>query len=195
MLVKFKNTQAYIKNYSEQLIKLLKIEIGRNRSRSYRSREFGERKINSPIDNTGRLRESIEAIQKMQKEGFSSQIMMNDYGVTVDQGRPIGSEPPYQDIVDWIKSKPVRLRDSKGKFVAADEYRLSKLANNIRRKIGREGIKPTNFIQDAIDNSIEKLNKLGAAVGEDVMANLDDILVKAGYIKKGEKYTLKDGGK
>lgn len=187
MLVKFKNTQAYIKNYSEQLIKLLKIEIGRNRTRKYKSGTY-----TNPIDNTGKLRESIEAIQKIQRDGFSSQIMMNDYGVTVDQGRPIGSEPPYQDILDWIKSKPVRLRDVKGRFVAADEYRLTKLANNIRRKIGREGIKPTNFIQDAIDSSIEKLNKLGAAVGEDVMANLDDILVKAGYVKKGEEYIIKN---
>jgi hypothetical protein len=185
MLNKFKNTQAYIHNYSEHLVKLLKIEIGRNRTRKYSSGTY-----NSPIDTTGKLRESIEAIQKMQKDSFSSQIMMNDYGVVVDQGRAIGAEPPYQDIVDWVKRKRIRIRDTKGRFVTADEYRLAKLTNNIRRKIGREGTQPTGFIQDAIDQSIEKLNKLGAAVGEDVMLNLNDILVKAGYIKKGEEYTI-----
>jgi len=185
MLNKFKNTQAYIKNYSEQLVKLLKIEIGRNRNRKYKSGSY-----NSPIDTTGKLRESIEAIQKIQAESFSSQIMMNDYGVVVDQGRGMGAEPPHQDIVDWIQRKRIRIRDAKGRFVTANDYRLAKLANNIRRKIGREGTQPTGFIQDAIDQSIEKLNKLGAAVGEDVMLNLDDILVKAGYIKKGEEYVI-----
>ena len=190
MLNKFKNTQAYIKGYSEQLVKLLKIEIGRNRTRSYSSGTY-----NSPINTTGNLKDNIEALQKIGKDGFSSQIMMNEYGKIINDGRSAGSEPPYQDIVNWIKAKRIRIRDSKGKFVTADQHRLTKLANNIRRKIGREGIKPVGFIDDAIEKSMEKLNRLGGAVGQDVMANLDDILVKAGYIKKGEKYTLKDGGK
>jgi len=189
MLNKFKNTQAYIKNYSEQLIKLLKIEIGRNRTRKYKSGSY-----NSPIDATGKLRESIEAIQKIKDKSFSSQIMMNDYGLVVNDGRDIGSEPPHQDILDWIKAKRIRIRDTKGRFVTASDYQMSKLANNIRRKIGREGTQRTGFIDDAIDKSIGKLNKLGAAVGEDVMVNLDDILIKAGYIKKGEEYIL-DGNK
>ena len=185
MLNKFKNTQAYIKGYSEQLIKLLKIEIGRNRTRSYSSGTY-----NSPIDTTGKLRESIEALQKIGKDGFSSQIMMNEYGKILNDGRTKGSEPPHQDIVNWIKAKRIRIRDTKGRFVSASDYQMAKLANNIRRSIGAIGTKKIGFIDDAIEQSIEKLNKLGAAVGEDVMLNLNDILVKAGYIKKGEEYTI-----
>ena len=36
-----------------------------------------------------------------------------------------------------------------------------------------------------------KLNKLGEAVGQDVLLNVDDILLKAGYIKKGDSYIIK----
>lgn len=190
MLNKFKNTQAYIKGYSDHLVKLLKIEIGRNRTRTYSSGTY-----NSPIDTTGKLRESIEALQKIGKDGFSSQIMMNEYGKIINDGRAAGSEPPHQDIVDWIEAKRIRIRDTKGRFVSADDYQMAKLANNIRRSIGARGIKPIGFIDDAIEQSMEKLNRLGSAVGQDVMENLDDILVKAGYIKKGDKYTLEDGGK
>ena len=39
---------------------------------------------------------------------------------------------------------------------------------------------------------MDKLNKLGAAVSEDVSLNLDDILVKAGYVKKGENYIIEN---
>lgn len=185
MLNKFKNTQAYIKNYSEQLVKLLKIEIGRNRNRKYKSGSYS-----NPIDNTGKLRQSIEAIQKINKDSFSSSIMMNDYGMAIDGGTDHKKQPPVENIIQWIKSKPIRLRDRKGRFVQAKEYRIRGLAYIIGKKIKMEGIQPTSFIDEAIDQSIEKLNKLGAAVGEDVMLNLDDILVKAGYIKKGEEYVI-----
>ena len=193
MLNKFKNTKAYLDNYSKELVKLLKIEIGRNRTRSYSS----GRSYNSPIDNTGSLRESIESLAKESANGFGFNIMANEYGLAVDKGTKQGQPPVYkpttniQDLMQWIRSKPVRIRDSKGRFVQATDYRVRGLAFVIARKIGRDGIKATGFIQDAINQSMEKLNKLGEAVSQDVSLNLDDILIKSGYIKKGDNYILK----
>ena len=193
MLNKFKNTKAYLDNYSKELVKLLKIEIGRNRTRSYSS----GRSYNSPIDNTGSLRESIESLAKESANGFGFNIMANEYGLAVDKGTKQGQPPVYkpttniQDLMQWIRSKPVRIRDSKGRFVQATEYRVRGLAFVIARKIGRDGIEATGFIQDAINQSMEKLNKLGEVVSQDVSLNLDDILIKSGYIKKGDNYILK----
>lgn len=186
MLNKFKNTKAYLQNYSKELVKLLKIEIGRNRSRSYASGTY-----NSPIDASKRLKESIEAIAKEKDNGFSFNIMANDYAINVDQGRGQGKYPRIDKIIDWIHDKRIRIRDSKGSFVKADDYQVRKLAHNISRKVAREGIKPTNFISDAIEDSMVKLNKLGEAVGQDVLLNVDDILLKAGYVKKGDEYVIK----
>jgi len=187
MLNKFKNTKAYLDNYSKELVKLLKIEIGRNRSRSYVSGTY-----NSPIDASGRLKESIEAIAKETDKGFSFNIMANDYAINVDQGRGQGKYPNIDNLIEWIKAKPIRIRDSKGRFVSSSDYQVRKLAYVISRKVAREGIKPTNFISDAIEDSMVKLNKLAEAVGQDVLLNVDDILIKAGYVKKGESYIIEN---
>ena len=184
MLNKFKNTKSYLGNYSKELVKLLKIEIGRNRTRTYRSGSYS-----SPIDNTGKLKESIESIAKETSKGISFNIMSNDYGLAVDGGSS-RKQPAVDELIDWIRSKPIRIRDSKGRFATATDYRVRGLAYAIAKKIGRDGIQPTGFIQDAINQSMDKLNKLGAAVGKDVSLNLDDILVKAGYIKKGDNYII-----
>lgn len=192
MLNKFKNTKAYLDNYSKELVKLLKIEIGRNRTRTYTSK-LGTKTINSPIDSSGKLKQSIEAISKDSSKSIRFNIMANDYAINVDEGRGQGKYPNIDSLMDWIRTKPVRIRDFKtGKFVTASDYAIRGLAHNISRKISRDGIKPTNFITDAINQSMDKLNKLGAAVGEDVSLNLDDILIKAGYVKKGENYIIEN---
>jgi hypothetical protein len=36
-----------------------------------------------------------------------------------------------------------------------------------------------------------KLSKLGDAVSQDVLLNIEDILMQSGYIKKGDEYILK----
>lgn len=188
MLSKFKNTKAYLDNYSKELVKLLKIEIGRSRSRTYSS----GRNIKSPIDSSGSLRDSIQSAIKEGKNGFSFNIMANDYITTVDQGRPAGSSVPIQDLIQWIKTKPIRIRDSRKQFIKVNDLVIRGIATNIARKIDREGIRATNFISEAIEDSMGKLNLLGNAVGKDVSINLDDILLKAGYIKKGENYILQN---
>ena len=188
MLSKFKNTKSYLDNYSKQLVKLLKIEIGRSRSRTYSS----GRNVNSPIESSGSLRDSIQSAIKEGKNGFSFNIMANDYIKTVDQGRPAGSSVPIQDLIQWIKTKPIRIRDSRKQFIKVNDLVIRGIATNIARKIDREGIRATNFISEAIEDSMGKLNLLGNSVGKDVSINLDDILLKAGYIKKGENYILQN---
>ena len=188
MLNKFKNTRAYLDNYSKELVKLLKIEIGRTRNRTYPSK----RNVNSPIDSSGELKDSIEYIAKKRKGSFSFNIMANSYGEKVDEGTKKGTSVPIQDLIKWIKKKPVRIRDSRKRFIKVNDLVIRGIATNIARKIDREGIRATNFISEAIEDSMGKLNLLGNSVGKDVSINLDDILLKAGYIKKGENYILQN---
>lgn len=190
MLNKFKNTKSYLDGYSKRLIKLLRIEIGRNRTRSYES----GRTYSNPIDNTGKLRQSLEFIAKDTKSGFSFDIKGNQYGMAVNDGTKQKS-PPIEKIITWIQQKPIRLRDSKGRFVTASESKIRSLAYVISRSIGANGIKKTNFIDDAIEKSMADLSKLGESVGKDVLLNVDDILLKSGYIKKGDNYIIENASK
>lgn len=188
MIVKFKNTKLYLLKYSKRLIKLLQIELGRNRNRRYRSGNNVSAPINTSEEN---LSKSFEIKFKESPSSFSFNILGLKYGMNVNDGRKPGSPPPVSEIIKWIKKKPVRLRDSEGKFVRRDDLTINRIANNISRSIGVNGIQPTNFIDDAIEQSMEGLNTIGEAVGQDVSLNVEDILLKAGYIKKGENYTLK----
>lgn len=187
MVVKFKNTKLYLYKYSKKLIKLLQIELGRNRNR----RTASGSSVSAPINSEGKLSESLAVKLKETADRFSFDISGNSYGLNVNDGRKKGSAPPVSEIISWIKAKPVRLRDSKGRFITRNDITINRIAHSISRSIELNGITATNFIDDAIEKSMEDLNTIGNAVGEDVMLNVDDILLKAGYIKKGENYTIK----
>jgi len=187
LIQQFKNTKLYLEGFSNELIKFMKIELGRNRTRTYPS---GNR-VSSPINFSKSLSNSLKLVQKESGSSHDFNITGNQYGLNVNDGRKAGSPPPLGDIVQWIKLKPVRLRDFRGRFATANEGSINGLANNIRRSIGMYGIKPTNFIDDAMDKSIEKLDRIGTPLIKDVELNLDDIFEKAGYIKKGDSYELK----
>lgn len=192
MINKFKNTKAYMDNFSSELVKLLKIEIGRNRVRQY-NRKNGSSTVNAPIDATGSLRGSLQSLAKERENSYSIKIEGNQYGLAVDKGRAPGRFPNIGDIADWIRNKPISIRDIRtGKFKTKTDSSINSLAYVIGRSISQKGIKPTNFISDAIEMSMGKLDKLGDAIGEDVMINVEDILLKAGYIKKGDNYIIEE---
>ena len=192
MINKFKNTKSYLDNFSQEVAKLLRIEIGRNRKR--RSMNPRGRNITAPI-NTSRndaLRRSISIESKEGDNNAIYNIEALSYGLAVDKGRKPNQKPPSSSaILQWIKDKPVRLRDAKGKMVSMNNNQKKGLAGVIARSIGFYGIAPTNFISEALEASMGKLDALGSAVGQDVMENVEDILLKAGYIKKGDNYEIR----
>ena len=189
MDVRLKNTEAYLKSFSERLVKMTKIAIGTNRSRTYKSGT-----INSPINSSGSLRDSIELVKKKTRKensiGFN--IKGNQYGEQLNEGTDGGKFPNIDALVDWIKTKPVRLRDSSGKFVTATESRIKGLAFVIGRSIKENGIKKTNFLTDLINEEFKKISTIGEPISEDILENLDAFMESVGYIKKGDTYELKN---
>ena len=188
LLEKFKNTKAYMDSYSKELIKLLRIEIGRNRSRTYKTGTY-----NKQIDYTGNLRRSLEAIVKQKPKSINLDIKGLGYGQRIDQGLAQSKQPPLGEIVEWIKKKPISLRDSKGRFVTATDAKIRGIAFAIA-KSKLQPKQPVNFIDEAINQSMDKLNNIGGAIAKDVEPNIEDILLKAGYIKKGENYIIEKDG-
>lgn len=188
LLEKFKNTKAYMDSYSKELIKLLRIEIGRNRSRTYKTGTY-----NKQIDYTGNLRRSLEAIVKQKPKSINLDIKGLGYGQRIDQGLAQSKQPPLGEIVEWIRKKPISLRDSKGRFVTATDAKIRGIAFAIA-KSKLQPKQPVNFIDEAINQSMDKLNNIGGAIAKDVELNIEDILLKAGYIKKGENYIIEKDG-
>lgn len=94
------------------------------------------------------------------------------YLTYVDQGRRKGSKmPPPAAIVPWIKHRKIKFRDRKGRFITNKQTSFI-----IAKSIAKNGIKPTNVIQETKMAMLNKLNGLKDAYGEELLNGLYEVL-------------------
>ena len=98
---------------------------------------------------------------------YTIYVKMKDYWYYVENGRKAGKWPPIQNILDWIKIKPVLPRpNAEGKLPTPQQ-----LAFLIARKIGEEGTEGTQDLRKATDTIWDTFeDKLYEAIDEDVDA-------------------------
>ena len=189
MVNKFSNTKAYMASFSDKLIKLLRLELRNAKRRKSKYGEF----YGSPIEYTGSLSQSLSKVYKKGSDGFNFNIEGNSYGLELDEGSKKGNpDVNVSDIAEWIRRKPVMLRDIKTNSVlgAVPEYRVKSLAEVITKKIRARGVYKASFISEAIDKAVSSLDDIGDPIVKDVALNIDEILIKAGFAKKGDKFII-----
>jgi hypothetical protein len=186
MSIKFKNTEAYLTNYTKKLIVLTRQEILKKQKRTYTSELYGNRTIYSPINSTGNLRNSLRFKKKIgnivNEKGFkatqSFRIIGNAYGEIIDEGATSKKVKPTVDGIErWIERKPVTLDRIKNK---------TKVAELIKRKIDRYGIQGTGFLQKIVDKQFNSVLGVLPSLVKDIELNLEDIFVTLGWDKKGQ---------
>lgn len=98
---------------------------------------------------------------------YTIYVKMKDYWYYAENGRKAGKWPPIQNILDWIKIKPVLPRpNAKGKLPTPQQ-----LAFLIARKIGEEGTEGTQDLRKATDTIWDTFeDRLYEAIDEDVDA-------------------------
>ena len=96
---------------------------------------------------------------------YTIYVKMRDYWYYVENGRKAGKWPPIQNILDWIKIKPVLPRpNAEGKLPTPQQ-----LAFLIARKIGEEGTEGTQDLRKATDTIWDTFeDRLYEAIDEDV---------------------------
>ena len=77
-----------------------------------------------------------------------------EYGRKPYPGDPT-KRPPYKDIMEWIKLKPLKLRNKQGQFIKSTESAIKSAAIAIATSIGENGIEGINYYQDAINDTWE----------------------------------------
>jgi len=78
------------------------------------------------------------------------------YADVVEQGRRARSKmPPVPAIVQWMKIKPIRLRDQSGKMIKETPEKIQSAAYEIAKAIGRRGIPPLYYWRDAVDELMD----------------------------------------
>ena len=100
---------------------------------------------------TGNLINSIKAKNVVISENMeliTFDLDSLNYFINVDKGRSGNrTPPPIQPILNWIKTKGLRMRNAKGQFAKGNQLSL---AFAISKKIGRRGIRPANIGSIAI---------------------------------------------
>jgi len=185
--IELKNTEAFLRAYMERLETLTKIEIGRNRKRTYPS----GRKVTSPLNSTGSLRESI----KVQKTNVENALLAyglegNDYALDINKGTPKSRTPSRAKLISWIKAKPVNLTDRKGKRIKRTEQSIKGAAKRMQDSQKIRGIAPVPFLTQAIEDSMKNLNGMGVAMVQDISENVEQFLTNIGYEEVNGEFKL-----
>jgi hypothetical protein len=186
MSFKFKNTEAYLTNYTKKIIVLTRQEILNPQQRTYRSKLFGNRTINSPLNSSGSLRNSLR-LKKVIKntvseKGFkatqSFRVMGNAYGEILDEGgTPNKVNATESKLENWITTKPVTLEKIKDK---------TKAAQYMKRKIDRYGIQGTGFLQKIVNKQFDTVLGVIPSLVKDIEFNLEDMFIALGWDKQGQ---------
>ena len=181
-------------DFADNVVRLAKINVGK----TYTAKNSRGKSYKKRIDNTGNLRNSISSELKVRTEDgrFSKGFIifkMLEYGINVDKGRKAGKGVPPQVLVNWIKKKPLRLRDLEtGRFKTfkTDKQKLNAingLAYVINRNIKKNGIPATNFFTDPFKDKEKKFyNQLQEAAAQDNIEyiSLQIDLINANRTKK-----------
>lgn len=98
---------------------------------------------------------------------YTIYVKMKDYWYYVENGRKAGKWPPIDNILNWIKIKPVLPRpNAEGKLPTPQQ-----LAFLIARKIGEEGTEGTQDLRKATDTIWDTFeDRLYEAIDADVDA-------------------------
>jgi len=188
MSLQLDNTKKYLAEYSKNLLELAKIEI----ERADRTRNYKTDSITGPINASGSLKDSLKLRgAKTTDVIYNYSIIGNEYGEAVDEGTR-HSTPPVSKLINWLILKNKTLVDSKKKIVNLNDLKkVKRIAFAIQKSLSIKGIQKTGFITDLVNNQFKQLNDVYKPVVKDIEVNIDNILLKAGYKKKGkDTYTI-----
>ena len=188
MSLKLDNTKKYLAEYAKNLLKLAKIEI----ERADRTRNYKTDSITGAINASGSLKESLQLKEgKTTNALYNYEIIGNSYGESVDEGTKT-SKVPVQKLINWLISKNRTLVDSKKNIVQLNDFKkVKRIAYAIQKSLSINGIQRTGFITDLVNAEFKQLNDVYKPVVKDIEVDIDNILLKAGYIKKRkDTYTI-----
>jgi hypothetical protein len=136
-----------LRKYTKDVLKRYKVILTNELKRQLRNKPQP-----TTVSNGSRLENSIsiKPISSGDVEGIS--VLMNSYGVNVNKGRSAGKGVPPYKLDDWVRrnSSQLRLKDTKPSTIKRVGYLIN-------RSIKRKGIRPTRFIDIAIQKVEPKL--------------------------------------
>jgi len=176
-----------LNKFGSNVIRLARVNLGASKSIE------GKKRV---TNNSGALSKSLgyKVLQNRNAKGqfmtgfslkFTSSV---DYAEFIEQGvkgsestKPSAKNSPFKFksknlprgvMMNWIQSKPIRLRDRAGKFSKNKKTAMNSLAFLLGRAIATKGIAPRHYFRDAVEMALRNH-------GEEMVAKLT-----ANYIKQ-----------
>lgn len=155
--------------------------------------------IQQSIDNNDRharggLWQSVKAQTKIYGQAVVMEISMLDYWKYVEEGRRRGGKmPPQQAMLNFIRDRGIKVELSKlkkAKIKSLKSKRIKKAVKQISvekkakslafvlgRSIAKKGIKPTHFLQEALDSGVvdDFKRELLKAVGREIQIEIKNV--------------------
>tara|TARA_R100001244_G_C5165561_1_gene131401 strand:+ start:829 stop:1410 length:582 start_codon:yes stop_codon:yes gene_type:complete len=163
------STKIEIDKFGARVLKLAIINLGATRTID------GKKRV---TNQSGNLAKSLDYHVKQKRgkggmfeRGFDLEFTSSkDYASFIEQGvkgsestKPSASKSPFKYksknlpkgvLADWIKNKPIRLRDKDGKFQTKTESRMKSLEFMLGRAIATKGISARHYLKDAVEKAI-----------------------------------------
>ena len=116
---------------------------------------------------TGELISSIKPMTPELVDGaFECSLSLAPHWKYVENGRRPGKFPPIDNILDWVKAKPLLARPNR---LDRKEIAPKQLAFLVARKIATKGIQPGNQLEEAIDIVYARWkDRIDAAITADI---------------------------
>lgn len=133
-------------------------------------REYKKRLKEDGSYASGKASRSLEYDVRIRELESELSVIGEKYITAINDGRGAGEKsPPSTAILHWMKSKNIRLRDSKGRFAVLSDYKMRGIAYAIARSIGRSGYRGTGLI-DIVYNNIKDTfgQEMLEAFGQDI---------------------------
>lgn len=148
--ISYPNTQALLVDFAADAVRASKLNLG--------TKTIGKNKTYGVASRT--LQKSLSFAVKPSKIEFFATPPADKYAVFIHQGVNgtrinRGSEfsyrdkqPPVEAIREWMRVKPIRLRDpNTGEFIKQTESKLNAAAFNIARSIKTKGIEGVPYFK------------------------------------------------
>ena len=156
-----------LRQFAERVVKAARLNLGATRTITYND---GKKKRRRQVS-SGKLKDSIDYNLTTGVHLLMS-FVMEDYGKYIDEGvsgtkyKVHGGsrfgfdsrQPPKGDILKWMKTKRVRVRDLKtNSFIKQTKKNVEQAAFLISRSIKQKGIPKSEFFQAPFRLEYEKL--------------------------------------
>lgn len=123
---------------------------------------------------SGKLVQSVNYEVKVDGDSYIVGLNLEDYWYYVEKGRKAGKFPPVENIMKWIKVKPVLPRPLKNGKLPTEKQ----LAFLIGRKIANEGTEGKHIMDRTVEEvNNEMLMSIKMAILEDLTEDIKPVLL------------------